>query len=57
MGQACSTHEREGKGFIQDFGGTNVDGRTILKWILERSDEVILTGLTLFRIGTNGGLL
>jgi hypothetical protein len=29
----------------------------ILKWILERYDEIIWTGLIWLRIGTSGGLL
>jgi hypothetical protein len=29
----------------------------IIKWILEKWDEVVWTGLTWLRIGTSGGLL
>jgi hypothetical protein len=32
-------------------------GRIKLRWILERSDGVIWTGLIWLRIGTSGGLL
>jgi hypothetical protein len=35
----------------------NVGGSTILKWILERQDEMVWTGSIWFRIGTSGGLL
>jgi hypothetical protein len=35
----------------------DVGGRIILKWILERHDGVVWTGLIWFRIGTSGGLL
>jgi hypothetical protein len=35
----------------------DISGRIILKWILERYDEVVLTGLIWLRIGTSGGLL
>ena len=39
-----------------EYGG--VDGRIILKWILEkRKGGGAWTGLILFRIGTGGGLL
>jgi hypothetical protein len=31
--------------------------RTILKWVLEKQDGVIWTGLICLRIGTNGGIL
>jgi hypothetical protein len=34
-----------------------VDGRIILKWILERLDKGAWTGLIWLRIGTGGGLL
>jgi hypothetical protein len=32
-------------------------GRIILRWILERLDGVVWTGLIWLRIGTSGGLL
>jgi hypothetical protein len=35
----------------------DVGGWTILKWILERSDGMVVTGLNWLRIGTSGGLL
>jgi hypothetical protein len=35
----------------------DVDGWTILKWILEREDEIVWIGLIWLRIGTSGGLL
>jgi hypothetical protein len=34
-----------------------VGGWTILKWILERQDEMLWFGLIWLRIGTSGGLL
>ena len=34
-----------------------VDGRIILKWILEKLDRGAWTGSILLRIGTGGGLL
>jgi predicted transglutaminase-like protease len=34
----------------------DVDGRIILKWILEKCDEVLSTGFICFRIGTSGGI-
>jgi hypothetical protein len=34
-----------------------VGGWTILKWILERQDAVVWTGLFCLRIGTSAGLL
>jgi hypothetical protein len=33
------------------------DGRIILRWILERYDGMVWTGLIWLRIGTSGGLL
>jgi hypothetical protein len=35
----------------------DVGARIILKWILERWDEVVWTGVIWLRIGTSGGLL
>jgi hypothetical protein len=35
----------------------DVGGWTILKWILERKDGMVCTGLIWLRIGTSGGLL
>jgi hypothetical protein len=35
----------------------DVGGWTILKWILERQDEIVWSGLIWLRIGTSGGLL
>jgi hypothetical protein len=35
----------------------DVRGWIVLKWILERQDEVMWTGLMWLRIGTSGGLL
>jgi hypothetical protein len=34
-----------------------LDGRITRKWVLERSDEVVWTGLTWLRIGTSRVLL
>jgi hypothetical protein len=34
----------------------DVGGRIILRWVLERQDGVVWTGLMWLRIGTNGGL-
>jgi hypothetical protein len=39
---------------LEDRG---VDGRIILKWILEKWDEEARTGSIWLRIGTGGGLL
>jgi TnpA family transposase len=35
----------------------DVGGRIILKWILEKYDEMIRNGFTWIGIGTSGGLL
>jgi hypothetical protein len=35
----------------------DIGGRIILRWILERQDGVVWTGLIWLRIGTNGGPL
>jgi hypothetical protein len=35
----------------------DVSRRTIIKWILEREDAMIWTGLIWLKIGTSGGLL
>jgi hypothetical protein len=65
MGRTRSTHGGE-KECIEDFGGKarrdhyedlDVGGRIILKWILERQDEMVWTGLIWLRIGTSGGPL
>jgi hypothetical protein len=50
-----------------DFGGkarrkettrkTDVHGMIIIKWILERQDGVVRTGLMWLRIGTSGWFL
>jgi hypothetical protein len=37
--------------------GQDVDGWTILKWILERYDGLVWIGSIWLRIGTSGGLL
>jgi hypothetical protein len=42
----------KGKGEDLDIGG-----RIMLKWILERSDGVVWTGLIWLRIGASGGIL
>ena len=34
-----------------------IDGRIILKWILNKLDEVAWTGLMWLAIGTSGGLV
>jgi hypothetical protein len=60
MGGACSTHigfwweswkERD------HYEDIDLDGRIILRRILEKQNGVIWTGLIWFRIGTNGGPL
>jgi hypothetical protein len=38
-------------------GRPGLRGRIILKWILERKDGVVWTGVIWIRIGTSGGLL
>jgi hypothetical protein len=35
----------------------NVGGKIILRWILERYDGVVWTGLNWLGVGTSGGLL
>jgi hypothetical protein len=66
MGRACSTNgakwtayrimvgKPEGK---RPLGRPRRSGWIRLKWILERWDEVVWTGLIWLRIGTAGGLL
>jgi hypothetical protein len=39
------------------YGDQEVGGWTILKWILERQDEMVWAGSIWLRIGTSGGLL
>jgi hypothetical protein len=62
MGRACSMHRRDEE-YIQDFGGkarrkeTNVGGRIILKWILEKYSGVVWTGFIWLRIRTSSGIL
>jgi hypothetical protein len=43
-----------GKSYYEDLG---LGVRIILKWMLERHDEVLWTRLIWLRIGTSGGLL
>jgi hypothetical protein len=67
MGGACSMNGRNGK-FIQNFYWKNlkgrdnledvsVDGRIILKWILEKKCANVWIRCIWMRIGTSGGLL
>jgi hypothetical protein len=66
MGGACSTHGEKRNAFRILVGkarrkettrNTYVDGRIILRWILEREDGAVLAGFIWLRIGTGGGLL
>jgi hypothetical protein len=50
----ASVGKPEGRNHLEDPG---VDGRIILKWILERLDGGAWTGSIWLRIGTCGGLL
>jgi hypothetical protein len=63
MDRACSTHWVEEE-CIQGFYGkvrrketVERPGIIIIKWILEKYDEVVRRGLIWPRIGTSGGLL
>jgi hypothetical protein len=44
---------QEERNHLEDL---DIGGRIILKWILERQDEVVWTGLIWLRIGSSGGL-
>jgi hypothetical protein len=46
-----------GKPDGRPLGNTGVDGRIILKWVLEMLDVGAWTGLIWLKIGTGGGLL
>jgi hypothetical protein len=46
--------KQEGK---RPLGNPDIGGWTILRWILERKNEMVWTGLIWLRIGTSGGLL
>ena len=64
MGGACGAYGG-GEGFTElwwgglrerdHWGGRDVDGRIILKWIFRKWDEVVGTGGSWLRIGTGGG--
>jgi hypothetical protein len=64
MARACSTHEGEEEGFWWENQKVRhhqedleIGGRIILKWIVEKYDGVVWTGLIWHMIGTSGGLL
>ena len=67
MGGACGTYggrERYARGFWwgnlrerDHWGGQDVDGRIILRWILRKFEGVVGTGWSWLRIGTGGGRL
>ena len=67
MSEACSTYGREKK-YIQGFWWRNlkdgdhvvplgIDGKTILKWIIKKLDEVLWIALMWLVTGTNGLLV
>jgi hypothetical protein len=47
----------ESQNKIYNWEDQDVGGWTILKWIIERQDGMVRTGLIWLRIGTSGGLL
>jgi hypothetical protein len=61
MNRACSTNGGKedayrtlvGKPERNNYKNLDVDGRTILKWILEEHDGAVWSGLIWFRIGTS----
>jgi hypothetical protein len=60
ISRACSTYGGR-RGIRQKkrhhWEEKDIGGWIILKWILERWDREVLTGLIWLRRGTNGGLL
>jgi hypothetical protein len=51
IGFLCESEKEQGH-YEDPNGGV----RIILKWYIEKLDEVVLTGFILLRIGTSGGL-
>jgi hypothetical protein len=47
----------EGQKERDHYEDLDISGSIILKWILERQDGVVWTGLIWLSIGTSGGLL
>jgi hypothetical protein len=63
MGGACSTNGEKMNAYRilwesqkerDHWGGQDVGGWTILKWIFERQDGMVWIGLILLSIGTSG---
>jgi hypothetical protein len=66
MSGSCSSHGRDRNAYTivvgkpegkRLLGRLGVDGRLLLKWILDKQVVMIRTELICLRIGTSGGLL